>query len=68
MTFLMGSILTPDDMDVLCGALDVWCLENKIDMKSAAAQGAASAAIDLFQTGNNTSEKLLSALREREAG
>jgi hypothetical protein len=67
MTFLMSATFTPEDMEVLRGVLDNWCVENKIDIKSTAAQGAASAAIDLFQTGHNTSEKLLVALRQREA-
>jgi hypothetical protein len=38
-----------------------------IDVKSADAQFAASAAIDLFQSGHNTAEKLLDALREHRA-
>ncbi|WP_037153113.1 hypothetical protein [Rhizobium freirei] len=59
-----NSIFSPEDIIVLRGALDKWCQERRIDIKSAEAQFAATAALGLFQSGYNTSEKLLAALRE----
>jgi hypothetical protein len=67
MTLLMGSPFSLEDVEVLRGALGSWCVEKRVDMKSAAAQSAASAAIDLFQSGHNTPERLLDALREHNA-
>ncbi len=67
MTLLMGSPFSFEDVEVLRGALDSWCLEKRVDVKSSAAQFAASAAIDLFQSGQTTTEKLLDALREHNA-
>jgi hypothetical protein len=67
MSFMLNSSFSPDDVDVLRGALDNWCVEKRLNIKSAEAQFAASAAIDLFQSGHNTSEKLLAALREHRA-
>jgi hypothetical protein len=63
MTLLMGSPFSFEDVEVLRGALDSWCTEKRIEVESAPAQAAASAAIDLFQSGHNTAEKLLDALR-----
>ncbi|MGG6894465.1 MULTISPECIES: hypothetical protein [Rhizobium] len=59
-----NSIFSPEDITVLRHALDEWCLERRIDIKSAEAQFAATAALGLFQSGYNTPEKLLAALRE----
>ncbi|MBB6483153.1 hypothetical protein [Rhizobium lusitanum] len=59
-----NSVFSPEDVMVLRGALDEWCQERRIDIKSAEAQFAATAALGLFQSGHNTSEKLLTALRE----
>jgi hypothetical protein len=67
MSFMLNSSFSPDDVDVLRGALNNWCMEKRLNLKSAEAQFAASAAIDLFQSGHNTSEKLLAALREHRA-
>ncbi|KAA0699940.1 hypothetical protein DTW90_11565 [Neorhizobium sp. P12A] len=67
MTLFMGSPFSFEDVEVMRGALDSWCVEKRIDVKSADAQFAASAAIDLFQSGHNTAEKLLDALREHRA-
>jgi hypothetical protein len=61
----MGNpIFSPEDINVLRGALDTWCLEKRVDIKSTEAQFAATAAIGLFQAGHNTSEKLAVALRD----
>ncbi|MBN8951142.1 MULTISPECIES: hypothetical protein [unclassified Rhizobium] len=61
-----SSVFSPEDVIVLRNALDGWCLEKRIDIKSTEAQFAATAAIGLFQSGYNTSEKLLEALREHK--
>jgi hypothetical protein len=60
---MMGSTFSPEDLDVLRYALDTWCAEKRVDIKSTEAQIAASTALDLYQSGHNDSEKLLSALR-----
>ncbi len=66
MSLLLHSAFSSDDMNVLRDALDCWCSERRLDIKSTEAQFAASAAIDLFQSGYTTSDKLLSALREHK--
>ncbi|MBB3288071.1 MULTISPECIES: hypothetical protein [unclassified Rhizobium] len=66
MTVAGSSVFSPEDVTVLRGALGVWCLEKRIDIKSAEAEFAATAAIGLFQSGYNTSEKLLAAMREHK--
>lgn len=67
MSLLLNSAFTADDVDVLRGALDCWCAEKRIDIKSTEAQSAASAALDLFQSGHDTPDRLLIALRRRRA-
>ncbi|RAX40771.1 hypothetical protein [Rhizobium tropici] len=66
MTVAGSSVFSPEDVTVLRGALGEWCLEKRIDIKSAEAEFAATAAIGLFQSGYNTSEKLLAAMREHK--
>ncbi|TXI00860.1 MAG: hypothetical protein E6Q76_17845 [Rhizobium sp.] len=61
-----GSVFSPEDVTVLRDALDEWCLEKRIDIRSTEAQFAATAALGLFQSGHNTSEKLLAALRKHK--
>ncbi|MDE1995652.1 MAG: hypothetical protein KGI75_24345 [Rhizobiaceae bacterium] len=61
-----NSYFSPEDVIVMRGALNKWCLEKRVDIKSPDAQFAATAAIGLFQSGHNTSEKLLVALREHK--
>lgn len=67
MTLFFNSALTTDDVDVMRGALDCWCSEKRIDIKSTQAQFAASAALDLFQSGHDTRDSLLCALRSHSA-
>ena len=67
MSLLLNSAFTADDVDILRGALDCWCAEKRIDIKSAEAQFAASTALDLFQSGYNTSDRLLIALRSHRS-
>lgn len=63
MSFLINAAFSPDDVDLLRGALNSWCRERRVDINSSEAQSAASAAIELFQSGHNTDEKLNIALR-----
>ncbi|MBX5157193.1 MULTISPECIES: hypothetical protein [unclassified Rhizobium] len=67
MSLLVNSSFSPEDLDVLRGALDAWCAERRIDVKSVEAQFAASAALDLYQAGHDSRETLLHALRDRRA-
>ena len=64
MSLLVNSSFSPEDLDVLRGALDAWCAERRIDIKSVEAQFVASAALDLYQAGYDSREKLLHALRD----
>ncbi|MBC2802979.1 hypothetical protein ELI13_05780 [Rhizobium ruizarguesonis] len=64
MSLLVNSSFSPEDLDVLRSALDAWCAERHIDIKSVEAQFAASAALDLYQAGHDSREKLLHALRD----
>lgn len=66
MSTTANSFFSPEDIVVLRGALDKWCLEKRIDIRSTEAQFAATAALGLFQSGYNTSDKLLTALREHK--
>lgn len=63
-SLLVNSSFSPEDLDVLRSALDAWCSERRIDIKSVDAQFAASAALDLYQAGYDSREKLLHALRD----
>lgn len=67
MSLLINSAFTADDVDILRAVLNSWCAEKRIDIKSSEAQFAASAALDLFQSGHNTSDRLLVALRGHRA-
>ena len=64
MSFFINAAFSPDDVDTLHGVLNSWYREKRIDINSSEAQSAASAAIDLFQSGHDTDEKLMLALRE----
>ena len=64
MPLLYSAPFTSEDLDILRSALDAWCAEKQIDIRSVEAQFAASTALDLFyQSGHNDHDKLLSALR-----
>lgn len=67
MSLLLNSAYTADDINVLRAALDCWCAEKRIDIRSSEAQFAASAALDLFQSGHDTRDSLLIALRSHRA-
>ncbi|MBB4237483.1 hypothetical protein [Rhizobium esperanzae] len=67
MSLLVNSSFSPEDLDVLRSALDAWCAEQHVDIKSAEAQFAVSAALDLYQAGHDSRETLLHALHDRKA-
>lgn len=66
MPLLYNSAFTSKDLDVLRAALDAWCVEKQIDIESVEAQSAASTALNLYQSGHDDPDKLLSALRGRK--
>lgn len=63
MSILVNSAFTSIDVEVLRNALNTWCAEKKVDIDSSEAQSAASVALDLFQSGHNTRDSLLTAMR-----
>jgi hypothetical protein len=63
MSLLVNSIFSSEDVEVLRSALDTWCAERRVNIRSTEAQSAASVALDLYQAGYNDNEKLLTALR-----
>lgn len=67
MSLLFASPFAPEDVEILRGVVASWCAERRIDLNSSEAHFAASTAIDLYQSGHNTSEKLLDALRSHKA-
>ncbi|MDM9627087.1 hypothetical protein QTL95_14360 [Rhizobium sp. S152] len=67
MTLFIGSAFQLEDLDVLRNALDAWCQEKRVDISSSQAHLAASAALDLYQSGHNDAGKLLTALRDHKA-
>ncbi|PDT15298.1 hypothetical protein CO670_18880 [Rhizobium sp. J15] len=67
MSLLVNASFSSQDFDVLCSALDAWCAERHIDIVSVEAQSAASTALDLYQAGCDSREKLLHALRDHRA-
>lgn len=67
MSLLVNSSFSSEDLDVLRSALDAWCTERRVDIKSTEAQSAASAALDLYQAGYTDNEKLLTALRAHKS-
>ncbi|MBB3965602.1 MULTISPECIES: hypothetical protein [Rhizobium] len=67
MSLLIGPTFSPEDLDIMRHALDAWCAEKRIDIKSSKAQVAASTALDLYQSGYDDADRLLSALRGHRA-
>lgn len=65
MSFFINPAISVDDVDVLRGALQAWCVEKRVDIKSVEAQSAASAALDLYYAGHDSRDKLLVAMRNR---
>lgn len=63
MPLLYSAPFTSEDLDILRSALDAWCAEKQIDIRSVEAQFATSTALDLYQSGHDDHDKLLSALR-----
>ncbi|MDL2408407.1 hypothetical protein PY650_22700 [Rhizobium calliandrae] len=55
-----------DDVDILAGALYAWCAERSINLHSQEGLSAANVAINLYDAGYQTQDRLLGALHEYE--
>ncbi len=66
MSMMVNSPLYTDDIDVLAGALYAWCAERSIKLHSQEGLSAASIAIDLYNAGHQTQDRLLGALHEHD--
>ncbi|OJY74718.1 MULTISPECIES: hypothetical protein [unclassified Rhizobium] len=62
MSMMVNAPLYPDDIDVLAGALFAWCAERSIKLQSQEGLSAANVAIDLYNAGYQTQDRLLGAL------
>lgn len=67
MSMMVTSQTYADDVDVLAGALYAWCAERSIRLHSQEGLSAASMAIDLYEAGHQTQDRLLGALYESDA-
>ncbi|MGA1802556.1 hypothetical protein [Rhizobium sp. HT1-10] len=67
MSIFVQPVLDTDEVDVLAGALYAWCAERSTKLKSQAGLAAASKAIDLYNAGYRSQDRLLSALHEMHA-
>jgi hypothetical protein len=59
---MVNATLYADDIDVLAAALFAWCAERSIKLQSQEGLSAANVAIDLYNAGYQTQDRLLSAL------
>ncbi|AJD40549.1 hypothetical protein C9413_16335 [Rhizobium sp. SEMIA 4085] len=66
MSLMLNSSYSPEDLDVLRCVIGRMVRGKAIDIKSADARFAASAALDLSQAGHTDSEKLLTATRSHK--
>ncbi len=66
MSMMANAPLYPDDIDVLAGALFAWCAERSITLQSQEGLSAANLAIDLYNAGYQTQDRLLGALHDHE--
>ncbi len=66
MSMMVNAPLYPDDIDVLAGALFAWCAERSIRLQSQEGLSAANLAIDLYNAGYHTQDRLLGALHDHE--
>jgi hypothetical protein len=65
MSMMINALQPHEEIDILAGALNSWCAERRIRMKSQEGLSAANQAIDLYLAGHRTQDRLLAALRER---
>ena len=66
MSMIVTSPLSSDDIDVLASALYAWCAERSVKLHSQQGLSVANIAINLYDAGHQTQDKLLGALHEYE--
>lgn len=66
MSMMVNAALYSDDIDVLASALFAWCAERSIRLHSQEGLSAANIAINLYDAGYQTQDRLLGALHEYE--
>jgi hypothetical protein len=63
---MVNAPLYSDDIDVLAGALFAWCAERSIKLQSQEGLSAANVAINLYDAGFQTQDRLLCALHNHD--
>ncbi|NKJ04131.1 hypothetical protein [Rhizobium sp. SG741] len=66
MSMMVSAPLYADDIDVLANALFAWCAERNIKLQSQEGLSAANVAINLYDAGYQTQDRLLGALHDHE--
>lgn len=66
MSMMVNAPLYSDDIDVLTGALFAWCAERSIKLQSQEGLSAANVAINLYDAGFQTQDRLLCALHNHD--
>lgn len=66
MSMMVNVPLYPDDIDVLASALFAWCAERSVKLQSQEGLSAANVAINLYNAGYQTQDRLLDALHNHE--
>lgn len=63
MSFLSDMALNQSDIEVVCGALEEWCEENRTPIDSDDGRDAATVMLGLYKTGHGTKGSILEAMR-----
>ena len=66
MSVMIHAPFLSDDIDVLASALFAWCAERSIRLQSQEGLSAANVAINLYDAGYQTQDRLLGALHDHE--
>ncbi|MDE1993151.1 MAG: hypothetical protein KGI75_11665 [Rhizobiaceae bacterium] len=66
MSMMVTAPFSSDDIDVLASALYAWCAERSVKLHSQQGLSVANIAINLYDAGYQTQDKLLGALHEYE--
>jgi len=66
MSMMVSAPLYADDIDVLANVLFAWCAERSIKLQSQEGLSAANVAINLYDAGYQTQDRLLGALHDHE--
>jgi len=66
MSMMVSAPLYADDIDVLANALFAWCAERSIKLQSQEGLSVANVAINLYDAGYQTQDRLLGALHDHE--